>query len=160
MEKDGMALAEREIVITRMIDAPRELVFMTWTTPEHVDRWWGPNGFTTVTDEMDVRPGGVWRYMMHGPDGVDYPNWIAYSEVVPPRRLVYAHGGGDSPEPSFHVTVTFEDVGGKTELTMHSVFPTAEARNYVVEHYGAIEGGKQTLARLAEHVAMLQGMAR
>lgn len=77
--------ADREIVISRLIHAPRELVFKVWTDPKHVAHWWGPNGFTNTIHEMDVRPGGVWRFIMHGPDGVDYPNKIVYKEVVKPQ---------------------------------------------------------------------------
>jgi uncharacterized protein YndB with AHSA1/START domain len=134
---------DREVVITRVFDAPRERVFAAWTDPEHVGEWWGPTGFTTTTHEIDVRPGGVWRYIMHGPDGVDWPNWIRYSEVVAPERLVYAHGG-EREEPEFHVTITFDEEGGGTRLTMRSLFPT-EVR--------AIEGGNQTLDRFGRYLA-------
>jgi uncharacterized protein YndB with AHSA1/START domain len=110
---NNTAVAEpgkQEIVITREIAAPRELVFDAWTDPKHVGHWWSPNGFTTTTHEMDVRPGGVWRFIMHGPDGVDYPNRIVYQEVVRPERLVYVHGGDNPAEsPDFHTTVTFEE---------------------------------------------------
>ncbi|MDB5309464.1 MAG: hypothetical protein JWO38_3666 [Gemmataceae bacterium] len=148
--------SDREIVITRVIDAPRDLVFSAWTDPEHVSRWWGPRGFTTTTSRMDVSPGGVWRFVMHGPDGRDYQNKIVFSEVVKPERLVYAHGGDDEGEPvNFHVTVTFEDQAGKTKLTMRSLFPSAEERDRVVREYGAVEGGNQTLARLAEHLTKM-----
>ena len=82
--------AGREIVITRLIAAPPELVFDAWTDPKQIGRWWGPNGFTTTTHSMDVRPGGVWRFVMHGPDGRDYQNKIVYREVKRPERLVYA----------------------------------------------------------------------
>jgi len=78
------AASDREIVTTRVVDAPRELVFRAWTEPEHVGQWWGPNGFTSTIQEMDVRPGGVWRLVMHGPDGTDYPNESIYLEVVRP----------------------------------------------------------------------------
>ncbi len=144
--------ADREVVITRLFDAPRERVFDAFTDPEQVGHWWGPNGFTTTIHEMDVRPGGVWRYIMHGPDGVDYPNYVSYIDIVRPERLVYDHGA-DSGDPHFHVTVTFADEGGRTRLTMRSLFPTAAARDYVVREFKAIEGGHQTLARLAEHLA-------
>ncbi len=149
--------SDREIVLSRVFDAPRELVFQAFTDPRQVGKWWGPNGFTTTTHEMDVRPGGVWRYIMHGPDGTDYKNKIAYHEVVRPERLAYSHGGdfGDGGEEreGFEVTVTFDEQDGKTRLTMRSLFPTAEARNLVVEKFGAIEGGKQTLERLSQHLA-------
>ncbi|HVK19492.1 MAG TPA: SRPBCC family protein [Fimbriiglobus sp.] len=148
------ATSDREIVQSRVYDAPRELVFAAWTDPKHVTHWWGPRGFTTTTHEMDVRPGGVWRFVMHGPDGTDYKNRIIYLEVAPPERLAYKHAGEEDTEGvKFHTTVTFADRGGKTELTMRMVFETAAERNHVVEKYGAVEGGKQTLERLAEFLA-------
>src|SRR3954464_2525826 len=97
--------ADREIVAVRVFDAPRELVYKAWTDPEHVAQWWGPNGFTNTIHEMDVRPGGVWRFIMHGPDGTDYKNEVEYLEVVKPELLVYLH----ESTPKFHVTVTFDD---------------------------------------------------
>lgn len=144
----------REIVISRIVDAPRDLVWDTWTTPEKVAKWWGPNGFTNTIYEMDVRPGGVWRYMMHGPDGTDYPNHVEYREVVRPERLVYSHGE-DASEKSchFHTTATFEDVAGKTRVTLRMLFPTVEERNAKAK-FGAIEGGQQTLERLDTWVAL------
>jgi uncharacterized protein YndB with AHSA1/START domain len=152
-ENDVSTEADREIVITRTFDVPRDLVFDAWTDPTHIGQWWGPRGFTTTTHEMDVRPGGVWRFTMHGPDGVDYPNRIVYIEVVRPERLVYDHGSDDPADPNqFHVTVTFAKQGDKTKLTMRSVFVSVEERDRAKE-FGAVEGGKQTLARLAEFLA-------
>ena len=91
-EKDeASSRAGREITVTRVISASRETVFEMWTNPKHIAQWWGPRGFTNTIEEMDVRPGGVWRFVMHGPDGVDYPNKIVYREVVRPERLVYSH---------------------------------------------------------------------
>lgn len=145
--------ADREIVLSRLLDAPRELVFAAWTDPEQVVQWWGPRGFTTTNHEMSVTPGGVWRFVMHGPDGRDYKNKIIFTEVIKPERLVYRHAGEEEHEDvRFHVTVTFQAQGRKTLLTMRSLFATAQERNDVVTKYGAIEGGKQTLERLAEHV--------
>jgi uncharacterized protein YndB with AHSA1/START domain len=144
--------ADREVVITRVIDVPRELVFDAWTDPEHIGEWWGPRGFTITTHEMDVRPGGLWRFMMHGPDGVDYPNRIEYLEIERPARLVFDHGGEVKGESDFHVTVTFEEESGKTRLTMRSLFATAAERDKVVREYGAIEGGNQTIDRLVEYL--------
>ena len=147
------SIAEREIVLSRLLDAPRELVFAAWTDPKQIVQWWGPRGFTTTTQEMSVTPGGVWRFVMHGPDGTDYRNKIIFTEVVKPERLIYRHAGEENTKDvKFHVTVTFEAQGHKTLLTMRSLFETAQERNDVVTKYGAIEGGKQTLERLAEHV--------
>jgi uncharacterized protein YndB with AHSA1/START domain len=148
--------ADREIVTARLINAPRELVYEAWTDPEHVGHWFGPDGFTIVTRSMDVRPGGQWVFVMHGPDGTDWPNVITYEEVTRPSRLVYLHGDDKEPD-MFHNTVTFEDEGGKTALTMRAVFKTAAAREFVVRERGAIEGGKQTIAKLARYVESLEG---
>lgn len=144
--------SDREIVLTRIVRAPRDLVFRAWTEPEHVVRWWGPDGFTTTTGAIDVRPGGSWRFVMHGPDGVDYPNAIEYLEVSRPDRLVYRHRGEEGHEGvQFLTTVTFADRDGATEVTLRMVFDTAERRDRVVEQYGAIEGGEQHLDRLAAY---------
>jgi uncharacterized protein YndB with AHSA1/START domain len=152
-ESMNASTADREIVNTRVFDAPRELVYEAFTNPKHVAQWWGPRGFTNTIHEMDVRPGGVWRLTMHGPDGTDYPNRIDFIEVVKAERLVYTHGDGlEDGRNHFHVTVTFTEEGGKTTLTMRSIFPTAEERDHVVREYGAIEGGRETLARLAEYL--------
>jgi len=148
--------ADREIVISRVFDAPRELVWDAWTDPKQVVQWWGPRGFTTTIEKMDVRPGGVWKHVMRGPDGTDYPNKSIFKEVTKPERIVYSHGGGrkGAPGVQFEATWTFEIVeGNKTRLTIHQVFPSAEDRETVVKVYGAIEGGKQCLARLGEQLA-------
>jgi uncharacterized protein YndB with AHSA1/START domain len=143
--------ADREIVISRLLDAPRQLVWEAWVNPEHVVQWWGPTGFTTTIHEMDVRPGGVWRHTMHGPDGTDYPNKSVFVEVVEPERIVFSHGGGKKGAPGAHfqATWTFEAQGNKTLITGRLVFATPAERDHVVKEYGAIEGGQQTLARLA-----------
>jgi uncharacterized protein YndB with AHSA1/START domain len=155
MTPEATSTADREIVITRVFNAPRELVFNAWTDPKHVDHWWGPRGFTTQTSEMDVRPGGVWRFVMRSAEFGSYPNKIVFLEVVAPERLVYDHGADDQSEPAFRVTVTFTAQGQKTELTMRSVFPTAAARDHVVKQVRAIEGGNQTLDRFGEWLAKL-----
>jgi uncharacterized protein YndB with AHSA1/START domain len=148
--------SDRELVSTRVLDAPRELVFKVWTDPEHIARWWGPRGFTTTTYAMDVRPGGVWRFCMHGPDGVDYQNKITYLEVVEPERIVYKHGGDKDCEPvNFEVTATFEEHGGKTRLTMRMLFPSPAALAFVIEKYGADRGLVETLDRLGEYTATM-----
>ena len=95
MIADARMPTDREIVIARLIDAPRTRVFDAWTDPQQVVQWWGPRGFTTTTHKMEVRPGGVWRFVMHGPDGRDYQNKIVFIEVLKPERLVYRHAGED-----------------------------------------------------------------
>ena len=152
MAASNESTADREMVITRTVGAPRALVWQAWTQPQHIAAWWGPDGFRTTIHEMAVAVGGVWRFIMHGPDGTDYPNRIVYREIVEPERLVYDHDD-DSPNPniSFRSTVTFEEQGGKTRLTLRALFPTKEAREAALK-FGAEEGGKQTLARLDGHV--------
>jgi uncharacterized protein YndB with AHSA1/START domain len=146
----------RSMIATRVIDAPRELVWQAWTDPARLAQWWGPDGFTTTTSAFEQRPGGVWRFVMHGPDGRDYQNRITFDAIVEPERLVYHHGGGDDVEPVRFVTmVTFEDLGGRTRVTLHGRFPSAAERDRVIREYGADTGAMQTLARLAAHVASI-----
>jgi uncharacterized protein YndB with AHSA1/START domain len=157
IEKNSIDLSDPlSIVGMRVFDAPRELVFSTFADPEHLAQWWGPNGFTLTTHSFDFRVNGVWRFVMHGPDGRDYQNRVTYDEIVPPERIAYHHGGGDDVEPvQFRTTVTFEDLGGRTRIVWRGMFPSAEERARVIREYGADKGLVQTLARLAEHVAML-----
>lgn len=141
---------DREIVLNRTLNANRELVWQVWTQPEHLANWWGPNGFTITTQQFDFRIGGEWKFIMNGPDGVDYPNRIVFHEVAKPERLVYASIDGEEDSPGqFETTVTFGEDGNKTNITMRMLLKTAEEREFVVREYGAIEGGKQTLDRLA-----------
>lgn len=146
--------SDREIIITRTVNAPRDRVWRAFTTKEELEQWWGPNGFSVTTESCDIREGGEWRFMMHGPDGRDYPNWIRFTEILKPERISHDHGG-DSGKVEFQATITLEDQGEKTLVTMKSVFPTAEAMQHVVKEYGAIEGGKQTLGRLDAYVSTL-----
>ena len=145
------SLASREIVATRTFDAPRDLVFKMWTDPKHIANWWGPKGFTTTIYEMDVKPGGVWRFVMHGPDGVDYQNKIVYLEIVKPERIVYSHVSG----PQFQMTVTFAQDGDKTRLTARMLFESPAQRDKVAREFGAIEGLNQTLECLDQHLATI-----
>jgi uncharacterized protein YndB with AHSA1/START domain len=160
LEKLGSLVAtetsDREIVMIRTFRAPRTLVFKAFTDAEHLKHWWGPRGFTTTTRGMDVRPGGIWRLVMHGPDGRDYHNRIVYLEVVEPERLVFKHEPDDECEPVGHqTTVTFAEDGDRTRVEFRMLFPSAKAREHVVKICGAIEGGKQTFDRLGEHLAAI-----
>ena len=147
----------RSIIGTRVLAAPRALVFSVWTDPKHLLQWWGPNGFRTTTRAFDFRPGGVWRFVMHGPVGRDYQNRITFEEIVAPERIVYRHDGGDDVEPvQFTQTVTFEDIGNEqTRLTWHGTFPSAAERTRVIREYGADKGLMQTMARLDDYVVAL-----
>ncbi|HVG22799.1 MAG TPA: SRPBCC family protein [Thermoanaerobaculia bacterium] len=141
--------SDREIVVTREFDAPRELVFGMWTSAEHLANWWGPHGFSITTHEFDARPGGTWRFIMHGPDGTDYKNEIVYREIDAPNRIAYSHVNW----PNFDAVATFEARGDRTAVTMRMTFATAELRDRLVQEHRAVQGLEQTLARLGEETA-------
>ncbi len=144
--------ADREMVVSRLIDEPTALVFNAWTEPKQLEHWWGPNGFTTTVHEMDVAEGGITRLVMHGPDGVDYPNKLVYTDIKAAKRLSYMHsddGDSDNDAAAFGVTVLFEEEGHQTHVTLHALFKTAAERDRVVKEYDAVNGANQTLERLA-----------
>ena len=149
------ATADREMVITRMFDAPRALVFAAWTDPAHIAQWWGPKGFTTPVCELDVRLGGAMLIHMRGPDGSMYPGRGVFHEIVAPERLVFTTTAFDDAagKPGLEVrnTVTFTEQEGKTQLRLHAVVVTA-----VPEVAGALagmeQGWSQSLEKLAEHM--------
>jgi uncharacterized protein YndB with AHSA1/START domain len=155
---DFVENVDREIVITRVLNAPRELVWEAMTDPRHVVHWWGPRGFSSTIKEMDVRVGGVWNLVMHGPDGANYPNENIFKEVVKPERLVLAHSGkreGGAMVTS-EKTWTFDVAEpGKTKVTIRMVFASPEERDRVVKEFGAVEGAKQTLERLSEYLPQM-----
>jgi uncharacterized protein YndB with AHSA1/START domain len=144
---------DREIVLTRVFDAPRELVFEAWTNPEHLPRWFGPKGFTLTTQEIDIRVGGRWRFVFQGPDGTTYDNRMVFLEVKRPELLLFDHGSDRDDDPGkFRVTVTFdEQSNGKTVVTLRQLHPTKEQRQQKVA-FGAVEYGLQTLDKLAAHL--------
>jgi uncharacterized protein YndB with AHSA1/START domain len=144
---------DREIVVSRVIDGPRELVFQAFTEVRHLSQWWGPEGFTTTTRSFEFRVGGNWDFVMHGPDGTDYSEWIVWTEIVPPARIAMLHGESRDDPEAFESVLTFESEGEKTRVEMLAVFPTRELRDEAIEKHGAIEGGRQTLANLAAFVA-------
>jgi len=146
----------RSIVIERLLGAPRELVFKAFTTAEHLAHWWGPTGFSITTFAFEFKPGGVWRFVMHGPDGRDYQNRQVFQVIEPPARIVARHGGGGDVEPASHETrITLEAEDDKTRLTWRLVFASIAERDRIAREYGAVEGGQQTVGRLAEYVAQL-----
>jgi uncharacterized protein YndB with AHSA1/START domain len=159
--ESSVHMTEREVEITREFDAPVQRVWRAWSDPEHIAQWFGPAGFRTVTQSREFRSGGHWHFTMIGPDGHEYLNRVDYLEIVPHALLRYRQvGAGDTAHINFETAVRFEPCGAgneRTRLVMHSVFPSAEALRHVVENYGAIEGGKQTQARLAEFLAAQAG---
>lgn len=147
---------EREIVVMRVFDAPRQMVFDAWADPRQIVQWFGPQGFTTTIERFDFREGGEWLLVMHGPDGTNYPSSILYTEITAPEVIAYFQRGGREGEEAveFQSTVMFEEVArDKTRLTIRMEFASAEERDENVRRYRSIEGGKQTLMRLAEFLA-------
>ncbi len=154
--------SDREIVIKRMFDAPRELVWQAWTDRSHIGEWWGPRGFTTRVTELDLRPGGRWRYVMVGPDGAEYPVKGVFREVVCFERIVtsdefdagfeLAHGT-DLPK-GIVITSLFEEVGGKTKLTLRIMHASAEDRRKH-EEMGVLGGWNSSFECLDEHLAKI-----
>ncbi len=147
----------REISTTRIFHASREMLWCAMTNPLHLVNWWGPRGFTTTVEEMDVRPGGAWNLTMRGPDGAEYPNRSVFTEVVEPEKIVFVHGGarkGGGPDANFVGTWLFEKVDEeRTRVTVRMVFETAKERDVIAKEYGAVEGLEQTLSRLQEGLA-------
>ncbi|MDX9750734.1 MAG: SRPBCC domain-containing protein [Flavobacteriales bacterium] len=146
--------ADREIVIDRMVQAPRALVWKVCTDPQHIDRWWGPNGFSNKTIAFELCVGGTWKYTMTAADGTVFPNLITWTEVSPIERLAYDHGDWDDPK-LFTGSLSFVETEGGTLITLRTLFPTKEARDHAVKAYGAIEGGKQTLGRMDAYLRTL-----
>jgi uncharacterized protein YndB with AHSA1/START domain len=140
--------ADRELIITRTLNAPRELVWEVWTNPEHIKNWWGPNGFTNTISTMEVKPGGIWDFVMHGPDGTDHKNKSIYKEIIKPERIVFEHVTG----PKFQATVTFTEEGSKTLLTWRMLFETAEEFKQTVKTFKADEGLKQNIEKLERYL--------
>ncbi len=166
-EKSRSAADAREFVITRLIDAPRALVFKAWTDPEHLAKWWGPKGFTNPICDVDLRAGGAWRIVMRSPEGAEYPIKGVYREIAAPERLVLTDNwedhppeflellrkhGADSPATEALNTVTFEERGNKTLLTIRTRFDTAAVRDAMVK-MGMNEGWSESLERLQALVA-------
>jgi len=150
MENAKSNIADRELKIERTLNAPVELVWEVFTKPEHIANWWGPNGFTNTIYTMDVRTGGEWDFVMHGPDGRDYKNRSIYEEIIPLKKIVFNHFN-----PSFTTTIKFEAKGDQTHLEWHMLFETAELFEAVVKAHNAAEGLKQNIVKLN---AYLEGL--
>ena len=151
MENTKSNTHDRELVISRTLNAPVELVWEVWTKPEHIANWWGPNGFTNTITKMDMAPGGEWNLVMHGPDGTDYKNKSIFREVIPFKKIVYEHIA-----PMFVATVTFEEQGEQTLINWHMLFETAEEFIRVVKTFKADEGLKQNIEKLNVYLAGLK----
>jgi uncharacterized protein YndB with AHSA1/START domain len=142
---------DRELIISRTLDAPVELVWEAWTNPEHIAKWWGPNGFTNTIIKMDLNPGGEWDLIMHGPDGTDYKNTSIFKEIVPHQKIVYQHLA-----PNFTATIEFEAQGEQTHINWHMLFETAEEFIQVVKTFKADEGLKQNIEKLNAYLIAMK----
>jgi uncharacterized protein YndB with AHSA1/START domain len=145
-EKPDESTADREFLHSRRIVAPRERVFRAFSDPAHLARWWGPKGFTSTFHEFDPRPGGFWRFILHGPDGTDYPNESVFVEVAAPERIVFEH----LSDHHFVMTITFEAQGAQTVVGWRRVFDSAAERQRIAPF--VTEANEQNLDRLAAEV--------
>ena len=141
--------ADREIIISRLLNAPVELVWKVWTDPEHIKNWWGPDGFSNTISKMDIKPGGEWDLVMHGPDGTDYRNKSIFKEIVRHQKIVYDHISG----PKFQATIEFEKQGDKTFLKWHMLFESKEEFIRTIKTFKADEGLKQNVTKLEAYLS-------
>jgi uncharacterized protein YndB with AHSA1/START domain len=140
---------DRDMIISRVFKAPRELVWKMWTESEHIKHWWGPTGFTSTTSKMEVKPGGVWELVMHGPDGRDYKNEYLFREVVKPEKLVMEH-----VSPPWHLkTVYFISLGNKTQIDITMRFETAQVKAMTIKEFKADEGLRQNMDKLETYLS-------
>ena len=142
---------DRELLLTRTLNAPIDLVWEAWTDPQHIAKWWGPNGFTNTITTMDMKPGGEWILTMHGPDGTDYKNKSIFKEVIPHKKIVFDHIA-----PNFTATIEFEARGEQTHLTWHMLFETTEQFIQVVKTFKADDGLKQNVDKLNAYLAEMK----
>jgi len=140
---------DRELKLSRLLDAPVKLVWEVWTNSEHIKNWWGPDGFTSTIHSMDVNPGGEWNLTMHGPDGTDFKNKSVFKKILKHKKIVYQHVSS----PKFLATIEFESQGDKTLLTWHMLFESKEQFIQTVKTFKADEGLKQNVDKLSHYVA-------
>lgn len=161
--EDMPELAEHEtaIVTSRVFRAPRKMVYEALADPKQVIHWWGPKGFSTTIEEMDLRAGGKWRLVMHGPDGTNYPNEMTFTEVVPMERIrLDLVGGREGGKPiTLKKTITWTDEDGGTRLTFRIDFESREARDRNVREYGSVQGSRQLFEKLEAFLAEQQDVS-
>ena len=147
---------DRELRISRVLNAPIELVWEVWTDPEHLKRWWGPDGFTSTISKMDIRSNGEWDLVMHGPDGTDYKNKSIFKEIVKHKKISYEHITG----PKFLATIEFTPQGQKTRIDWHMLFESKEVFIQTVKTFKADEGLKQNITKLDQYLLDMQKIKR
>jgi uncharacterized protein YndB with AHSA1/START domain len=151
MQNEKNSTKDRELLLTRMLNAPIELVWEVWTNAEHLAQWWGPDGFTNTITKMEVRPEGEWDLVMHGPDGTDYKNKSVFKEVILHKKIVYEHISG----PKFLATIEFEEQDDKTFIKWHMLFESKEQFIQTVKTFKADEGLKQNVEKLDRYLLSL-----
>lgn len=147
-------IENNKVTYKKFVDVPIELAFESWTTHEHLSQWWGPDGFTITTKSLNFSPGGIWDFVMHGPNGDNYNNRIQYLEIREPKFISYRHlGDGEGgKDVDFESKIFFESSGSGTKLTMEQIFPSREELERINNKYGAIEGAKQHIGNLADYL--------
>lgn len=149
-EKNNTA-GRRELFISRLLNAPGELVWEVWTNSEHIANWWGPDGFANTINKMDLKPGGEWNLVMHGPDGTDYKNKSIFKEIKAPELIVYEHVSA----PEFTATINFIEKGKQTLIEWSMLFETEEQFEQTVKTFKADEGLKQNIEKLNKYLENL-----
>ena len=149
---------DREIVLSRVIDARRDVVLMAWTDPKQLPNWFGPAGFNIETKQIDIRVGGLWRFDLIAPDGQRWHSRIQFRRIERPNLIEFDHGEDNDDDPGrFRTTITLDEQGdGKTVITLRQLHPTKAKRDAGIG-FGAVEFGYQTLEKLARHVGALKG---
>jgi uncharacterized protein YndB with AHSA1/START domain len=151
-------IQDNKVTYKRYFDVPVHLAFEAWSSQEHLEQWWGPDGFTVTTKSMNFSNGGIWEFIMHGPDGRDYQNRIQFTEIKKPHSISYKHlGHGEGVQDVvFESRILFEKSGEGTNLTMVQIFPSKEELERIGKQFGAIEGGKQHLGNLGKFLEKLK----
>lgn len=152
MESQKSSTADRELRVSRLLDAPVELVWEAWSQAEHICNWWGPDGFTCTISKMELRPGGDWHLVLHGPDGTDYRNESVFREIIPLEKIVYEH----TSAPFFTATITFEAQGAQTQLHWHMVFRNREEFIQTVKVFKADQGLQQNVVKLDAYLQKMK----
>jgi uncharacterized protein YndB with AHSA1/START domain len=142
---------DRELLVSKTINAPIDLVWEVWTNPEHIANWWGPEGFSSTITTMDITPGGEWNLVMHGPDGTDYKNKSIFKEIIFQKKIIYQHVSA----PKFIATIEFEEKGESTFLNWHMLFENHDQFIQVVKTFKADEGLKQNIKKLGDYLSAL-----
>jgi uncharacterized protein YndB with AHSA1/START domain len=148
MQNENTNPSGREQRTSLLLDASIELVWEVWTKPEHIQHWWGPDGFTNIIEKMQAEPGGEWIFVMHGPDGKSYPNKTIFREVVRHKKIVLEHF-----DPNFIAIIEFERQGDKTLLNWYKLYETKGLFEMVEQHHKTNEGFKQIVAKLENYLS-------